>query len=321
MAGIVGPSTSSRRCAADPGQIASAVASAGRGCYTSPVQPTSRIVVANGLRHRVLEWDGGGRTTVLCLHGFLDLGWAFHRVAPALAAAGHHVVAPDLRGHGATERVGAGGYYYFTDYVFDVADLVEAVARDRLAVAGHSMGGAIACHFAAAFPERAWRIAALEGIRMPETPAEALPERIADWVAGVRRARSRRPRVWSDLEAAAQRVRQMDPLCPEDEARFLAAHGTREVEGGGVSFLHDPLHVTRGPNPFRLELATALWSAIRCPVLLVDGSESERVPIDYPRRLAAFRDGRLATIAGAGHMMMRHRPREVAALLVDFFGG
>jgi pimeloyl-ACP methyl ester carboxylesterase len=152
---------------------------------------------------------------------------------------------------------------------------------------------------------------------MAETPAESLPERVAAWVAGVHRARRTSPRVWPDVAAAARRVRQMDPLCPEDEARFIAEHGTRAVPGG-FQFLHDPLHVTRGPYPYRLEVAAAMWSSVRCPVLLVDGSESERVPIDYPRRLAAFRDARLVTIEGAGHMMMRHRPEEVAALLVDF---
>ena len=39
--------------------------------------PTHRETVANGLRHHVLEWDGGGRTTLLCLHGFLDLSWGW----------------------------------------------------------------------------------------------------------------------------------------------------------------------------------------------------------------------------------------------------
>ena len=40
------------------------------------MEPVQRDVTANGLRLRVLEWDGGGRTTVLCLHGFLDSAWA-----------------------------------------------------------------------------------------------------------------------------------------------------------------------------------------------------------------------------------------------------
>jgi pimeloyl-ACP methyl ester carboxylesterase len=281
------------------------------------VQPTSRFVLANGLRHHLLEWDGGGRSTVLCLHGFLDLAWAFHRVAPPLAAAGHHVVAVDLRGHGHTDRVGAGAYYHFMDYVLDVADLADDVARDRLAVVGHSMGGSITAYFAGAFPERVWRAVMMEGIRIPELPPEAVPGRVKEWVHGVRRARRHTGPVYPTLADAAARIRRHDPLCPEEEAAFIAEHGTREVPGGRA-FLHDPLHLTRAPYAFRSDHARAFWAGIRCPVLLLDGSESERVPIDYPLRLSAFRDARHAVVPGAGHMMMRHQPERVAAMVAAF---
>jgi pimeloyl-ACP methyl ester carboxylesterase len=283
------------------------------------VRPTSRSVLANGLTHHVLEWDGGGRGTVLCLHGFLDLSWAFHQVAPALARAGHHVVAPDLRGHGQTERVGRGGYYHFMDYVLDVADLADALARDSLALVGHSMGGSIAAYFAGAFPERVWRVVVLEGLGLGDTPPHTLPGRVAEWVRGVRRVRARGGRVHASAEAAARRIRQHDPLCPEAEARFLAERGTAPVPGG-VAFTHDPLHLTRGPYPFRLEHARAFWGAVRCPVLLVEGSESEPAPADAPSLVSAFRDARRIVIPGAGHMMMRHKPQEVASAVVGFLG-
>ena len=284
------------------------------------MEPTSRAVLVNGLRHHVLEWDGGGRTTVLCLHGFLDLAWAFHRVAPALASLGHHVVAPDLRGHGETERVGPGGYYHFMDYLLDVAELVDALARDRLALVGHSMGGSVAAYFAGAFPDRVWRAVILESLRLPDTPPRALPARAAEWVSGVRRARSARQRVYASVEEAAARIRLHDPLCPEEEARFLAARATRPVPGG-VAFAHDPLHLTRGPYPFRLDQARAFWAAVRCPVLLVDGAESRPPPEDMPTRSAAFRDARRVVLPGAGHMLMRHRPEEVAQTVGEFLRG
>jgi pimeloyl-ACP methyl ester carboxylesterase len=281
------------------------------------VQPTSRFVGANGLRHHVLEWDGGGRTTVLCLHGFLDLAWAFHQVAPVLAGAGHHVIAPDLRGHGQTERVGAGGYYHFMDYVLDVADLVDELSRDRLALVGHSMGGSVSAYFAGAFPGRVWRMAILESFRLDDTPASALPALVEEWVSGVRRARARAPRVYASVEAAARRIRDHDPLCPEAEARFLAEHGTRAAPGG-VAFTYDRLHLTRAPYPFRAEQARSFWEAVRCPVLFLEGSESGPPPEDMSSRLAAFRDARQVVVPGAGHMMMRHRPREVASAVAEF---
>src|SRR4051794_24555734 len=79
--------------------------------------------------------------TILLVHGFLDSGATWDLVAPRLARAGHDVVAPDLRGFGLSDYVGAGGYYHFPDYIADLAELVDAIAPRRLSVVGHSMGG------------------------------------------------------------------------------------------------------------------------------------------------------------------------------------
>jgi len=283
------------------------------------MEPTERDVVANGLRHRVREWDGGGRTTLLCLHGFLDSGQAFFEVAPALAEAGFHVVAPDLRGFGDSEWVGAGGNYHFMDYVLDVADLADALARDRLGLVGHSMGGSIASYYAGAFPDRVWRAAVLEGpVHFEERPGSG-PGRLADWIGAVRRVRQGAPRVFPDVESAAERLRRHDPRCPPATARALAAAGTRPMSGG-VAWKHDPLHATPSPYPFSVARALPFWRAIRCPVLLVEGEETELPPpADMAERIAAYATARRAVVPGAGHMLMRHQPEAVARLLLAFF--
>ena len=281
-------------------------------------RPREREVTANGLRHHLLEWDGGGRTTLLCLHGFLDLSWGFAPIAPALAAAGYHVVAPDLRGHGDTEWVGAGGYYYFMDYLHDVADLVGALARDRFVLVGHSMGASVAALYAGVFPDRPGALVAMEGMRLPEQPDEDLPRRAADWIHGVERARRRGPRPLPDLAACAARIRQFDPLCPPEVALFLAGHGTSPVPGGRA-FKHDPMHVTRGPYPFRLEQWKQYWRAVRCPALLLEGERTELPPPpDMAERVACLRDVRSRIVPGAGHMMMRHEPAAVASAVLEF---
>ena len=285
---------------------------------TAPREPTHREVVANGLRHHVLEWDGGGPTTLLCLHGFLDLSWGFAPIAPALAAAGYHVVAPDLRGHGDTEWIGAGGYYHFMDYLHDVADLADALSRGRLVLVGHSMGASIAALFAGVYPDRTRAVVAMEGMRLPERLDEDLPRRAADWIREVRRARERGPRALPDLAACAARIRQFDPLCSDPMARFLAEKGTRPVEGGRA-FKHDPVHVTRGPYPFRLEQWMQYWRAIACPVLLVEAERTELPPPpDFDRRMACLRDARLQVVPRAGHMMIRHEPAAVVEAILAF---
>ena len=56
----------------------------------------------NGLTLHVLEAGKPGQPCVLLLHGFPELAYSWRRVIPALADAGYHVLAPDLRGYGRT---------------------------------------------------------------------------------------------------------------------------------------------------------------------------------------------------------------------------
>ncbi|MCC6213583.1 MAG: alpha/beta hydrolase [Polyangiaceae bacterium] len=281
----------------------------------------SRHPVATGLSLNVLEWgaeDASRAHTVVLVHGFLDLAWGWEATVSAGLGDGLHVVAPDLRGHGESDRVGTGGYYHFMDYVADLASLVERLGRDQVSLVGHSMGGSVCSYLAGAFPDRFRRLALLEGLGPPEDDGP-LGDRLRTWMAGWQRMRERPPKLYPTVEAAAERMRDADPLLDAALALDLARKSTACVEGG-VVFRHDPIHLTRAPYPFRFEAARELWAGIECPVLHVDGSESPLLAMEaeVERRLACFRVVRRARIEGAGHMMQRHRPGEVAGVLRDF---
>jgi hypothetical protein len=62
--------------------------------------PSSRTISANGIEIFLLE-QGGGPLVVLC-HGWPELSYSWRHQIPAIAAAGYHVVAPDMRGFGRT---------------------------------------------------------------------------------------------------------------------------------------------------------------------------------------------------------------------------
>jgi pimeloyl-ACP methyl ester carboxylesterase len=66
-------------------------------------------LTVNDLDHEVLTWDGGGSTTVLLVHGYLDSAWSWGYFADALEPLwpDAHVVAFSWRGHGRSDRVGA----------------------------------------------------------------------------------------------------------------------------------------------------------------------------------------------------------------------
>ena len=285
-------------------------------------QPRSRTLhLTTGLRSHVLEWGGdrpGLDHTVVLLHGFLDLAWGWEATAAAGLAGRFHLVAPDMRGHGDSDRVGAGGYYHFMDYLADLHDVVAQLGRGRVSLVGHSMGGSIASYFAGTYPARIHRLAVLEGTGPLETTTP-VPDRVAAWIAAWERIARTPPRRYASVEDAAARLRQHDALLEPTLALELARHGTI-ADGDGVRFKHDPLHATMGPYPFKLDVAESFWRRVTCPVLLVDGARStlRHAADEAARRHACFTDRRHATIDGAGHMMQRHRPAELAAVLSLF---
>src|SRR5262249_10524326 len=87
------------------------------------VETVKRLRRGTGLHYNVVEWDAPGDHTVLLVHGFLDFAYGFAPLVEAGLEGRFHLVAPDLRGHGDSDRVGAGGYYHFADYIADLHDL------------------------------------------------------------------------------------------------------------------------------------------------------------------------------------------------------
>jgi pimeloyl-ACP methyl ester carboxylesterase len=280
--------------------------------------PTERFVTANGLRHHVLEWDGGGDTVVL-LHGFLDLAWSFDSVARRLCEAGFRAVAFDFRGHGETDWVGPGGYYHFPDYVLDLSELLPTLADGPVHLLGHSMGGTVACMFAGTFPDRVRTLTLVEGIGpLAPTTQESTAERVRTWVRAVGRARARGTRPLASVDEALARMRLRTPDLPEGLGRFLADKGTRPADdGAGRLWRFDPLHRTPSPTTFRVEAFRPFLEAIEAPVLAVAGEHGYRLP-DEDVRLAWLRGHRFVEVPAVGHMIHWLAPDALADALIPF---
>ncbi len=293
------------------------------------MQPRSRkLSLKTGLNYHVLEWaqDPAATHTVLLVHGFLDFSWSWKPTVDAWfehapeRARQLHIIAPDMRGHGDSDRVGAGGYYHFMDYLADIHDLIAQLKGERLSLVGHSMGGSVCSYFAGAYPEQVARMALLEGLSPPAQEMN-MPVRVRTWVAMWARALERVTTGMATVAQAAERLMKHDSLLTRELALELAEHGTRREPDGNLRFKHDPVHMTPGPYPFRIDMAEALWRSVTCPVLYVEGSASTFVhtPEENRRRLSLFQAGAtIEVIDGAGHMLQRHRPRELAVLLDRF---
>ena len=134
------------------------------GPYAREVLPDgvrSRFVDnVNGIRMHLLEAgsNADARAGVLLLHGFPELAYSWRRAMPALAAAGYHVIAPDLRGYGRTD--GAGVSYdddlrpfRMLNEIQDMLALVSAFGYRQIHLAGHDFGSLVASWCAVARPD------------------------------------------------------------------------------------------------------------------------------------------------------------------------
>jgi pimeloyl-ACP methyl ester carboxylesterase len=116
----------------------------------APAVPTSRYVDLPGLRMHYLEWGEPGRPDLLLVHGWTGLAETWNGVAEAFAGR-YHVVAPDLRGHGRSDKPSTG--YRLEDFTRDLVQFVERAGLRRPAYVGHSWGGNIGTMLAANHPE------------------------------------------------------------------------------------------------------------------------------------------------------------------------
>jgi len=111
-----------------------------------------RFVDTNGIRMHVAE-AGAGPLVVLC-HGFPESWYSWRHQLPALAAAGFHAVAPDMRGYGQTEQPEAIDQYTLLHLVGDMVGLLDALGAEQAVIAGHDWGAPVAWHAALLRPDR-----------------------------------------------------------------------------------------------------------------------------------------------------------------------
>src|SRR6266511_4817970 len=98
-------------------------------------EPTQRIIEANGVRLNIAEL-GKGPLVLLC-HGFPESWYSWRHQLGALAAAGFHAVAPDMRGYGQTHAPGEIEAYTLFHLVGDMVGLVSALGETSAVIAGH----------------------------------------------------------------------------------------------------------------------------------------------------------------------------------------
>ena len=110
-----------------------------------------RFVQTNGIKMHIAE--AGQGPLVVLIHGFPELWYSYRHVLPALAAAGYHAVAPDMRGYGQTDAPPRVEDYTQFHLVGDIVGLITALGEGPAVVVGHDWGSPVATNTAILRPD------------------------------------------------------------------------------------------------------------------------------------------------------------------------
>lgn len=259
-----------------------------------------RTVTANGLRQNVLVAGAGGGRMVLLIHG---LGWDHSvwrfQVAPVVER-GWRVVAPDLRGMGATDKPST--QWSIGDYVADLAALVDAVGSVPVVLAGFSLGGMIAAAFAIAHPDR------VAGLFVAAAPVSSSAEGRAGTEAMLARAEQLGPTAFAEEQARAVWHPGWAAARPGEVARFVAWRAAMDQPA-----LHRAFR-----SGYGVDLREGL-GGLKMPARVVAAGADPFVSTDTLRTTAALIPGAdFVVIPDAGHMVPIERPEMFTAALTEF---
>ena len=308
-------------------------------------------VDVNGITLSCLE-AGSGPALLLC-HGFPETAQAWRAQIPVLAAAGYRVLAPDLRGYGASSAPAAVDEYTVFHAVGDLVGLLDALSIGRVTVVGSDWGATIAWQMAQMRPDRVAGVLAF-GVpmmaRAPLPPTRLFP-RTDDALfytlyfqdPGVAEAELERaiPAALRKIYHGASGDGSRTPFGMVDPARGML-HGLSDpdtlpdwlmqsdLDRDAAAFAHSGFR--GGLNYYRnldrnWQLQASLdGMPVRVPALFAAGARDaglsmpgmDRIIATMPQLVTDLRGS--VTIDGAGHWVQRERPDEVNRLILAFAG-
>ena len=256
----------------------------------------------------------GSGPALLMLHGIGDSSETWRELLPTLART-HTVIAPDLLGHGRSDKPRAD--YSVAGYANAMRDLLSVLGIDRATVIGHSLGGGVAMQFAYQYPERCERLVlvATGGICREVNPLlrlAAAPN--ADLLFPLLRLRGTRflgerliallRLLGTDVGRDAADFRRLFDSLDDVTAQRAFQRTLRAVVDwrGQVITMLDRCYLTRG-----------------MPTLLMWGTHDAVVPYAHARVAhAAMPGSRLEVFDGAGHFPHHFDPARFVRILDEF---
>jgi pimeloyl-ACP methyl ester carboxylesterase len=193
--------------------------------------------------------------------------------------------------------------YSMAEHVLDLSALLDIIDDFPISLIGHSLGGAIVLHYAGVYPDRVRKAVSIEGLGFPikhrvHGPA---PERLRNWIEGVRGLEKRQQKSYPNPDAAMARMKEKNPRLSDEVARHLTLHGTNWEADGSLVWKFDNYVRVFSPYGHHIQDAIELYGQITSPTLLFWGTESFAPVPDTDPRVLAIKNCRIISVPKAGH--------------------
>jgi pimeloyl-ACP methyl ester carboxylesterase len=313
---------------------------------------THRTIATNGINLHIAE--AGSGPLVVMVHGWPESWYSWRHQITALAGAGFHAVAPDVRGYGASDKPHEIEAYAMSTIVADIAGLVEALGEQSAVVIGHDWGAPIAYHCALLRPDR---FHAVVGMSVPYTgrsaapPLETFAKIFADsffYIDYFQQVGVAEKELETDPKRSLRLIlysasgdappapgfagkpkgaglldgmtdpQTLPPWLTQEDVEFYAAEFAK-------SGFRGPINRYRNMDRDWHELMHLEGARITQPCLFVGGEKDGVIALN-PTGIDTMKglcdDMRAAVLLpGAGHWTQQERPSEVNAALIDFLKG
>ncbi len=289
-----------------------------------------RIVRTPVLEIAYEEHGDAADAPIILLHGFPDDARAWDGVALALAAAGHRVLVPYLRGYGPTRFLDPAAPRMAQQAAIgqDLLDFMQALALPQVTLAGYDWGGRAACIAAIMAPERVRALVTIGGYNVqntvaPSPPASAAEERASWYQWYFNTERGRRGLEQKRREICRFLWQTWSPTWRFDDATWDRTAPSFDnpdfVEVVIHSYRHRHGNAPGEPRFDAMERRLAERPPITVPSVALWGAEdgvdltrrSERLMSLFP----AGTEGRV--VPAAGHFMPREQPAVVAEATLE----
>jgi pimeloyl-ACP methyl ester carboxylesterase len=308
-----------------------------------------RRIATNGIELNIAEQGEG--PLILLIHGFPESWYSWrHQFAP-LAAAGYHVVAPDMRGYGKSDKPTEIERYNQVEVVNDVIGLISALGHETAVVIGHDWGAPTAWSCALHHPDK---VSAVGALSVPFSPRAEIPplatmkalfkdmffyilyfqepgvaetELEKDITVSIRKffhmasgdfdSGDPVPRpADSDLLSDMDEPEKLGDWCTDEDIAFYVNEFQRSGFRGPLNYYRNmdlTWELTKGA-PLTIEQPAMFLAGDKDGVIVMAGEALQKLP----ERVLDLKMNRL--IPGIGHWTQQEAPDEVNEAILEFLG-